>query len=139
MQLEEGADVLELKLLLGDQFAPGWHYGINFVWEKELSGSRTTEWQVVGGISKTLLDGRFGVGMEMKYVNESVTENRTHPEHKFHVGPSVQWRITDRLHVSASALFGLNQYSPRQECYLIVGYDFGHEDKAYQPASSLRR
>jgi hypothetical protein len=137
--VDEGADVIELKLLLGDQFAPGWHYGINFVWEKELGGERTTEWQIAGGLSKTLLDGRFGIGAEFKYVNESVTDNRTDPEHKFHVGPSAQWRITDNLHIAATALFGLNQEAPRHECYLVVGYDFGHEDKAYNPVSNLRR
>jgi hypothetical protein len=137
--VEEGADVVELKLLLGDQFGKGWHYGINFVWEKEIGGERTTEWQIVGGLSKTLLDGKFGLGAEFKYVNESVTDNRTHPEHKFHVGPSAQWRITDQLHISASALIGLNREAPRQECYLIVGYDFGHENQAYQPVSHLRR
>ena len=43
--VEEGADVVELKLLLGDQLPGGWHYGANFVWEKELAGERTTEWR----------------------------------------------------------------------------------------------
>ena len=28
-----GPDVYEFKLLLGDQFAPRWHWGVNFVWE----------------------------------------------------------------------------------------------------------
>ena len=136
--IEDGADVAEFKLLFGDQFAPGWHWGVNFIYEKELGGERTTEWQAVGGISKTLLDGKLGVGVEVKYVNESVTDNRTSPEQKFHFGPSVQWRVTDQLHIDATALFGVNRYSPRQECYLIVGYDFGHEDKAYHPVSNLR-
>lgn len=136
--VEDNADVAEFKLLFGDQFAPSWHWGVNFVYEKELGGARTTEWQAVGGVSKSLFDGKLGLGIEFKYVNESVTENRTAPEQKFHFGPSVQWRITDHWYIDATALFGANRYAPRQECFLIVGYNFGHEDKAYQPVANLR-
>ena len=138
--VEEGADVLELKLLLGDQLPGGWHYGANFVWEKELGGERTTEWQVVGGISKTIIDGRFSLGLEGKYVHETTATSRGEPEHKFHVGPSAQWRITEKFSVSTTALFGLNDDSPRQECWLVLSYDFGRgaDETKYKPVSGRR-
>jgi hypothetical protein len=135
---DHGADVFEGKLLLGDQIAGGWHYGINFVLEKQLGDDRETEWQIVAGLSKTLLDGRLGVGIEAKYVNLTTPDTRTDPEHSFLFGPSVQWRVTDKLHVDMTALFGLNQESPRNECYLIVGYDFGKKDGEYRPVSGRR-
>ncbi len=138
--VEDSADVLELKLLLGDQLPGGWHYGVNFVWEKELGGERTTEWQAVGGISKTLVDGKFSVGVEGKYVHETNAENRSDPEHKFHVGPSFQWRMTDRFSVSTTALFGLSDDAPRQECWLVLSYDFGRggDEAKYKPISGRR-
>jgi hypothetical protein len=132
----QGADVFEGKLLLGDQIAGGWHYGINFVLEKQLGDDRETEWQIVAGLSKTLLDGKLGVGVEAKYVNLTAPDTRTDPEHTFLVGPSVQWRITDRWHLDLTALFGLNQESPRNECYFILGYDFGRADGHYTPRSN---
>nr|ACO70938.1 hypothetical protein [uncultured Verrucomicrobiota bacterium] len=133
--VNDDADVFEAKLLLGDQLPGGWHYGINFVLEKQLGGDRETEWQIVAGLSKTLLDGRLGVGIEAKYVNLTGPDFRTDPEHTFLVGPSIQWRITDRIHLDTTALFGLNQESPRNECYIIIGYDFGPGEKKFKPIS----
>lgn len=132
----EGADVFEAKLLLGDQFGEGWHYGINFVYEKQIGDDRESEFQVVAGLSKTILDGRLGLGAEFKYDLASVHGERSTPEHIFLLGPSIQWRPTDHIHVDMTALFGLNQDSPRNECYLIVGYDFGKKDGAYTPISN---
>jgi hypothetical protein len=137
--VDEGADVLELKLLLGDQLPGGWHYGVNFVWEKELGGERTTEWQLVGGLSKTIVDGKFSLGVEGKYVHETNRDNRSNPEHKFHVGPSAQWRVTDNFSISTTALFGIGRDAPQQECWLVMSYDFGHGDESkYKPISGRR-
>jgi len=145
--VDNGADVLEAKLLLGDQIAGGWHYGINFVWEKELGGAdRATEFQVVAGLSRTLIDERLGVGVEMKYVNESVTGSRDRPAQKFLIGPSAQWRITDRLSLNVTSLFGTNRDAQLQEFWFILAYNFGrsaendpHAPKDYSARSSLRR
>jgi hypothetical protein len=139
--VEDGADVFEAKLLLGGQIAAGWHYGINLVWERELGGAdRTNEFQVVGGVSRTLLDGRLSLGTEMKYVNESVTGSRSRPEHKFLLGPSVQWRITDRLNLNATSLFGTNRDSQLQEFWFILAYSFGRSgENDYAARTGLRR
>ena len=137
--VEEGADVLELKLLLGDQLPGGWHYGANFVWEKELAGERTTEWQLVAGISKTLIDGRLSLGVEGKYVHETTTTSRGEPEHKIHVGPSAQWRLNDKFSIATTVLFGLTDDAPHEECWLILSYDFGKSGESkYKPISGRR-
>ena len=46
-------------------------------------------------------------------------------ENIFLIGPSLQFRLTDHLHVDLNCLFGTNQESPRQEGFLVIGYDFG--------------
>ena len=135
---DKAPDVLELKLLLGDQLPGGWHYGVNFVWERQLGGELETEWMVVAGLSKSVVDGKLSVGVEAKYDRASVHADRGNPEHIFLVGPSVQWRITENLHMDMTALFGTNQDSPRNECFLILGYDFGKQDGKYHPVSGRR-
>jgi hypothetical protein len=60
-----GHDWLEEKLLLGGQLAPGWHGGVNFVIENELGGPTWEhEYQVTGGISRTVVDEVFHIGVE---------------------------------------------------------------------------
>ncbi|MDB6155764.1 MAG: hypothetical protein JWL90_4217 [Chthoniobacteraceae bacterium] len=136
-----GPDVYELKLLLGDQLAPRWHWGVNFVWEAEIGGEREQEFQVTGGLSYSLVDGKIGVGIEMLYDRDTVRNARGNPDDIVAVGPSLQFRLTDHMHVDLSCMFGANSVSDRQIGFLIVGYDFGpggHSERAYTPMSGQR-
>jgi hypothetical protein len=136
-----GPDVYELKLLLGDQFAPRWHWAVNFVWEAEIGGEREQEFQVTGGLSYSVLDGKLGIGVEGYYDRDSLRNQRGNPDDIFQIGPSVQIRLTKHLHLDFNCQFGLNETSDRQVTYLVLGYDFGptgHSEKAYTPVSGLR-
>jgi hypothetical protein len=136
-----GPDVYEFKLLLGDQIASRWHWGVNFVWEAETGWDREHEFQIAGGLSYTVIDKRLGIGIEALYDNSTVKEGRGDPENQFNIGPSVQWRVTDRLHIDLSCLFGTNDDSAEQIGFVIVGYDFGpggHAEKSYTPHSGMR-
>ena len=121
----QGPDVYELKLLLGEQFAPRLHWGLNVVFEQEIGGSRTTEWQVSQGLSYTIFDDKLSAGIEMKYVNETERHTRGQAENKFLIGPSVQWKPTTNTHVDLTALWGTNEDAPNFEGFVIVGFDFG--------------
>ena len=139
-----GPDVYEFKMLFGDQFAERFHWGVNFVWEAETGGEREQEFQVTGGLSYSLIEGKLGVGVEFLYDHDTVKGARGEPAHQFNIGPSIQWRVTENLHIDASCMFGTNEASDRQIGFLVVGYDFGgpsgHTDKGagknYAPASS---
>ena len=137
-----GPDVYEFKLLFGDQLAPQWHWGVNFVWEAETGGDREQEFQVTGGLSYTVLDGKFGVGLEAFYNHDTVKGERGDAANIFAIGPSVQWRINDHLHVDLNWMFGTNNDSERHIAYLVVGYDFGSPKAAskhgYTPISGQR-
>ena len=89
-----GPDVYETKLLLGDQFASRWHWGVNFVWEAETGGEREQEFQIPGGISYTLIDGKVSFGVEFLYDHDTVRGERGDPKHQFNIGPSLQLRLT---------------------------------------------
>ncbi len=120
-----GPDKYEVKLLLGDQIAPRWHWGVNFIFEQEVGGSRETEIAVSGGLSYTLADERFSVGVEVKAEGVNDDSNRSSLPIEVDIGPSMQWRPTKNLHVDVTPLFGVNDHSPRVEAWLIIGYDFG--------------
>jgi len=128
----EGSDVLETKLLFGDDFRKGWHWGVNLIHETQAWGERTDEFAISGGISKTLIDNCFSVGVEGKWSH--VTDEKS--EAIF--GPSVQWRPTANTHLDLVAMGGLTDSSPNTECWLIFGFDFGkgsHETKGYKPTT----
>ena len=118
-----GPDVYEEKLLLGDQLAPRWHWGVNFVWEAETGGNREQEFQITGGLSYTAIDGKLGVGIETLYDHDSVKGARGSTAEIFTLGPSIQWRVTKHMHVDLNCMFGTNKDSQRQIGFLIIGYD----------------
>ncbi|MDZ4773932.1 MAG: hypothetical protein SGI72_12445 [Planctomycetota bacterium] len=51
-----GPDGYDAKLLLGDEVSPGWKVGANLVYEREVGGGLTNEYQVTLGISRTVID-----------------------------------------------------------------------------------
>ena len=129
----------EFKLLLGDRLAPRWHWGVNFVWEAETGGEREQEFQVTTGLSYSVLDGKIGVGIETLYDRDTVRFHRGEPDDIFAIGPSLQFRHTDHLHVDLSCMFGTNSVSDQQIGFLVIGYDFGPKStdgKRYAPIST---
>jgi len=133
--------VYEFKLLLGDEIAPRWHWGVNFVWEAEVGGEREQEFQVTGGLSYSVIDGRLGIGVEALYDRDSVKGARGNAADIFAVGPSLQWRVTKNLHVDLNCMFGTNDASDRQIAFLIIGCDFGPGEsrkQGYNPISGRR-
>jgi hypothetical protein len=134
-----GPDVYEFKVLFGDQFAQRWHWGVNFVWEAETGGEREQEFQITGGLSYSVIDGRLGIGVEFLYDHDTVKGERGNPAHQFNIGPSIQYRVTDKLHIDVSCMFGTNEDSDRQIGFVVIGYDFGgpsgHAESTYTPTS----
>lgn len=136
-----GPDVYEFKLLLGDQIASRWHWGVNFVWEAETSKDEEQEFQITGGLSYSVVDGKIGVGVEAFYDRDTVKGNRGNPAHIFQIGPSVQLRFTNHLHLDLNCMFGTNEDSDHQVAYIVLGYDFGpggHSERQYTPISGQR-
>ena len=137
-----GPDVVELKLLLGGDLGKDWQYGINFVWEQELAGEKTTEFQVTGGLSRRISDA-ISLGLETKYVHETVEGDRGNPEHKFLIGPSAQLRLSAHTHLDLVALAGITKDAPNFEGWVVFGIDFDHghsatDHKVNAPVSGAR-
>jgi hypothetical protein len=127
----EGSDILESKILFGDDFGQGWHWGVNLIHETQVWGDRTHEFAVSGGISKTIVDSCFSIGAEGKWAHSSDSKS------EFILGPSVQWRPTDNTHLDVVAMAGLTDSAPNSEVWLIFGFDFGgsSEGGGYKPTT----
>jgi Putative MetA-pathway of phenol degradation len=123
-----GGDIIEPKLLLGEDFGDGWHWGLNLIYEREIDGKDTEQWAVAQAISKTITES-VSLGLEMKWTRETVAEDRGDAEQKFVVGPNLQWRPTKNMHVNFATLAGCTDDSPEFEGWFIVGYDFGGPSK----------
>lgn len=125
-----GGDVFEVKLLLGDEIAKGLHWGLNLAYEREIGGELANEFAVAQGLSYTIIDQVLSAGLEMQFKYENVAGERNNGEHKFQIGPSVQWRPTKNTHIDIVGLFGCTNDSPRFEGFLIFGFDFGGGEHA---------
>ncbi len=119
-----GPDALEAKLLLGDAIN-NWHYGVNLIFEQEVSDERTKEYAVSQALGYTIKDRAWSIGEEFKFVNETEKGGRGEAENKYSVGPSIQFRPTEDSHIDLVALFGLNDDTADLETFLVFGYSFG--------------
>jgi len=132
----EGPHKGEVKLLLGDEIAPRWHWGANLVFERELGGaSQGHEYALTGAVSYTVLDQKFSIGAEAQVELVDVRGHRfDFNGYEFLVGPSLQWRPLRQAHVDLVALFGVE--TERQDAEspfgtealfeptLVIGWEF---------------
>jgi hypothetical protein len=118
------SDKYEIKLLLGDELSPGWHWGSNFVWEQTMRDSEDTELEWTFGLSRTLSDEKFSLGLETKFAWANVKYDRDNWEEDLRIGPSIQWRPLPQMHIDFAPLFGITSSSKRADVFAIVGWEF---------------
>jgi hypothetical protein len=126
--LNEGGDTIEPKLLLGGEVAPGWHWGVNFVYERELQGERdrTEEFKITIGFSHTLIDKYLSIGIagETAYEVEHEDSTRGERSREVHIGPSLQFRPVPKAHIDIEPLWGVTGESKRLKMFIVFGWDF---------------
>lgn len=126
-QVSAAPDHVEAKLLLGGEIHSGWHWGSNLVWEHEVAGAQenSNEWTL--GISRTVTDSRFSLGMESQLALVNTLESPGHRgpfEKEFLVGPSFQFRPLPQMHLDFAPLFGTTDAAPRAKTYVVLGWEF---------------
>lgn len=118
---------IEPKLLLGGEIASGWHWGVNFVYERELGRhrERTEELVLTGGLSYTVVDQKLGIGPAFEWAYEAeYSGGRAGRAREFHGGPSLQYRPIPKAHINIEPLWGCTGESKRFKMFLIFGWDF---------------
>jgi hypothetical protein len=121
-------ETIEPKLLLGGEIAPGWHWGTNLVYERELAGfrDRTEEFKITAGVSRTLIDKYLSLGaaLETAYVVEREDSTRAERAREVHIGPSLQFRPIPKAHIDLEPLWGVTGESKRLKMFIVFGWDF---------------
>jgi hypothetical protein len=121
---DQEPDAIEGKILLGDSMAPSWHWGLNLVFERQISGALSNTYEITGGISKTLTDERFSLGAEVKGSLTDEHGNRGDFSEELLVGPSLQYRVGRQIHMDFAPLIGIGGDSPAAQIFAVLGYEF---------------
>ncbi len=119
-----GEDAIEGKLLLADELAPRWHWGINLSFEYSLGHEHTAEYEFTGGISYSWIDRVLSVGVETESSFTNAHTTRATFVHDIKFGPSIQFRPRPNIHLDFVPLFGVTGGSLASKIYLVVGYEF---------------
>ncbi len=132
-------NVYETKLLLGDNLGPRSFFGSNLVLEQEVAGERTTELTWSNALGFTVIERKLMVGLEMVYTNASVHGARGEATNAFSIGPSLQYRPTNRTFVDVVGLFGVNDDTYAERMFIVFGYQFGTRagPSGYAPTSTI--
>lgn len=139
---DKAADAVEGQLLLGAELSPQWHWGVNFLYEQQVGGDRFREKSASAALSYSLINEKLGLGLETKYAEESDKDTRGHPERRWSIGPSLQWRPSDETHFDLVPMWGATGAAPRFELFIFFGFEFGQGaddgDKHRVDPASLR-
>jgi hypothetical protein len=122
---QDKPDKYELKLLLAEELTPRLFYASNFIIEQEVAGGRETELGWSHALSTPLVERKLLAGVEAYWSSTSTASSRDNPAKLFQIGPSLQWRPTNRTFLDVVALFGTTPDSPTTQMYVIFGYQFG--------------
>jgi hypothetical protein len=121
---DQDPDAIEGKLLLGDEASPGWVWGVNLVYEREISGALANTYEITAGISHTLVDERFSLGAEVKGSITDEHGSRGDFTNELLIGPSLQYRSGKHVHMDFAPLVGIGADSPAAQIFFVMGYEF---------------
>ena len=124
VQKDSSPDQFEFKLLLGDELAPRWHWGVNLVAELELGGEREYEYQTTFGLTYALIDSVLSVGIDAQWLFADTKDDRGDFSNTVFVGPTIQWRPFEQLRIAFAPLVGVTDESPDFRAFLNVGWEF---------------
>lgn len=117
---DEAPDKYEWKLLLAEDLTEKWWWAFNVIYEQEVSGGRETELGFSQALMYKINGRKLAAGLELRYLNKSEEGARDNPEDEFVLGPSLLWKINDRLKVKGAPLFGVTGDSPQVQGFVIV-------------------
>ena len=121
---DDRPDVVETKLLLGDEIDEDWHWGVNLNFAHETGGEYENEYELTAAASRNLSGDRFALGAEMKAALVDTKVDRGDFEEELLVGPSLQYHATSEFHMGLATLIGIGSESPEMEAVLRLGYEF---------------
>lgn len=129
IQRDNGNDIpdkYEAKLLLADSFLNDKVFWAgNFILEHEVSGAHELELGYSQAFATTIIERKLMAGVEMWYRSANEQGARSDHSWEFLIGPTMQWRPTNRTFLNITPLFGTTEDAPKVEMYVIFGIQFG--------------
>jgi hypothetical protein len=121
---DNNPDLIETKLLLGGEIAPRWHWGADFSFEHALGGDFSNSYEFTSGVSYTVIDEKFSVGIEEKANVTDFHNRRGAFTDNIFIGPSLQYRPLPQVHIDFAPLIGVTHESPSLQAFVILGWEF---------------
>jgi len=122
---QDKSNKYEIKLLLSDEILPNLYFASNLIMEQEVNGELENELGWSNAFSTTLIERKLLAGVEFLWQGQNVHGSRNDRTSQFEIGPSMQWRPTNRTYLNVVGLFGTNDESPQCQMYIIFGYQWG--------------
>ena len=123
---DDEPDKYELKALLADSFLNDRiFWAANFILEQEVGGEKETELGFSQAFSTTIIERKLMAGVEMWYRQANVHGSRADWERQLLVGPTLQWRPTNRTFLDVAPLIGCTKDAPKVELFIVFGFQFG--------------
>ena len=124
--MDNQPDHFETKLLFADDTpVRGLHWAANPVWEHTLGGRRDNSYEFNTGLSYTIKDEKFSVGLEEKLEYDDELGHRgLHQPAQLLIGPSFQVTPLKRMHIDFAPLAGVTKNSSKFKALVIFGWEF---------------
>jgi hypothetical protein len=124
---DSAPDKEEVKLLLGDELASRWHWGVNLVheWTLRKPFAREEENEITAGLSYTVQDSVFSTGLELKAGQENSLNSNGGKDWitTFKIGPSFLWKPTPSGAIQFAPLIGIGKESEKSQTWLVVSWE----------------
>jgi hypothetical protein len=132
--LHRQPNAVAVRLLLGQNFGDHFGYGMNVGVEQDVSHDSGREFDISQSVAYGAMKGRFEFGAEMRYVHNT-SQRSSGDKDELVIGPTVGWKPTRQLRISAAPLLGCTGDSPRLAMFVLVSYEFGGAESVVAPVS----
>ena len=122
--LRRQPNAVAVRLLLGQNFADHFGYGLNVGLQQDVSRDSGREFEISQSVAYGAMKGKLEFGAEMRYVHNTPQRNPVDRD-ELVTGPTIGWKPTRQLRISLAPLFGCTGDSPRVESFVLVSYEFG--------------
>jgi hypothetical protein len=132
--LRRQPNAVAVRLLLGQNFADHFGYGLNVGLQQDVSRDSGREFEISQSVAYGAMKGKLEFGAEMRYVHNTPQRNPVDRD-ELVTGPTIGWKPTRQLRISLAPLFGCTGDSPRVESFVLVSYEFGGAEAVVAPIS----
>ena len=122
----QAPDKIEPKLLLGGELGMGWHWGANFIYEREIASlpERDEEFAAVAAVSYTILDQKLSIGTALNFASETERNgSNSETTNSMLIGPSIQFRPVKKASIDIEPLFGITEESKKMRMFIVFSWD----------------